>query len=219
MPAKRRFSEAQYLEDCQVSFKNTEKQPIIFASMGELGYDQPELDIGKALLATANARYDENKQEDDETIAARAVFDDLAEEVSVTYKLHRKKGKSKFRKDEVVLKTLALTGSLSRVYVKWLETVKIFYKGLTGHPEWLTIISKLKVTAEDLTAAQAKIAELENARADYLREIGEDQEATRQKNLAFGALDDWMIDFYETARIAMEDKPQLLEAIGLLVRS
>ena len=171
------------------------------------------------MLATANTRYDENKQEDDETIAARSVFDDLAEEVSVTYKLHRKKGKSKFRKDEVALKTLALTGSLSRVYVKWLETVKIFYKGLTDHPEWLTIISKLKVSAEDIADCQTKIDALESARAEYLREIGEDQEATRQKDLAFIALDDWMLDFYETARIAMEDKPQLLETIGLLVRS
>jgi hypothetical protein len=219
MANKRRFSEAQLLEDYRVTFKNTEKQAIIATTMSDFGYDSAELEKGKALLATANARYDENKQEDDETIAARAVFDELAEEVADAYKSHRKKGKSKFRKDEVALKTLALTGLLSRVYVKWLEAVKIFYKGLTDHPEWLTIISKLKVSAEDIAACQAKIADLEDARADYLREIGEDQEATRQKNLAFIALDDWMIDFYETARIAMEDKPQLLETIGLLVRS
>lgn len=219
MANKRRFSEAQLLEDYRVTFKNTENQPIIFATMGEFGYDQTELDKGKALLATANARYNENKQEDDETIAARAVFDDLAEEVADAYKLHRRKGRSVFRKDDVTLSILGVKGNMPRVYVKWLERVRIFYKVLTDKPELLTKLARLKVSAEDIAAGQAKIDSLENARAEYLREIGEDQEATRQKNLAFIPLDDWMIDFYETARIAMEDKPQLLEAIGLLVRS
>lgn len=213
------FSEAQLLADYKVALKNTEMQAIIATTMSDFGYDPTELEKGKALLATANARYDENKQEDDETLAVRAVFDELAGEVADAYKLHRRKGRSIFRKDDVALSILGLKGIMPRVYVKWLETVGIFYKVLTDKPELLTKLARLKVTAEDLTTAQAKIEELENARAEYLREIGEDQEATRQKNLAFTALDDWMIDFYETARIAMEDKPQLLEAIGLLVRS
>jgi hypothetical protein len=52
-----------------------------------------------------------------------------------------------------------------------------------------------------------------------VQEIGESQEATRGKDKALAELEEWMSDFYAVARIAMEDQPQLLESLGLLVRS
>ena len=39
------------------------------------------------------------------------------------------------------------------------------------------------------------------------------QEATKAKDAAFVKMDDWMDDFHAIAEIALEDKPQLLEAI------
>ena len=63
------------------------------------------------------------------------------------------------------------------------------------------------------------INELETARAVYLRELGESQEATRTKDAAFAKIDDWMGEFYAVAKIALEEKPQLLEALGKSVKS
>ena len=36
---------------------------------------------------------------------------------------------------------------------------------------------------------------------------------------AFDAMDDWMSEFYAVARIALEEKPQLLEVLGKHVKS
>ena len=77
----------------------------------------------------------------------------------------------------------------------------------------------MKITAEQLNAANALIADVETTRADYLREKGESQNATQTKDASFAVLDDWMSEFYAVARIALEDQPQLLEALGLLVRN
>ncbi|MDA3893901.1 MAG: hypothetical protein PF517_19755 [Salinivirgaceae bacterium] len=49
---------------------------------------------------------------------------------------------------------------------------------------------------------------MENLRTEYLKEIGESQEATKAKDNAFAKIDDWMSEFYAVAKIALEDKPQ-----------
>ncbi len=39
------------------------------------------------------------------------------------------------------------------------------------------------------------------------------------KDAAFAQIDDWMSEFFSVARIALEDEPQLLEALGKIVKS
>lgn len=50
-------------------------------------------------------------------------------------------------------------------------------------------------------------------------EEGESQEATRQRNLKSEELEDCCIELRSIAAIALEDKPQLLEKLGILRRS
>ncbi|WP_439182311.1 hypothetical protein [Carboxylicivirga taeanensis] len=56
-------------------------------------------------------------------------------------------------------------------------------------------------------------------RTTYLLEVGESEAATKAKDEALGKLDRWMSEFYAVARIALEDQPQLLEALGKAVKS
>ncbi|MBI9038875.1 MAG: hypothetical protein JEY97_12135, partial [Bacteroidales bacterium] len=72
----------------------------------------------------------------------------------------------------------------------------------------------LKITLEVLSQANSQLSEVEQAQADYIRESGETQQATEAKDDAFETLDEWMYDFKLVARIALADKPQLLEVLG-----
>ena len=63
------------------------------------------------------------------------------------------------------------------------------------------------------------IASLESARAEYKREVGESQDATKQKDAALSKLEDFMSEFYAIAAIALEDRPQLLESLSKQVLS
>jgi len=76
----------------------------------------------------------------------------------------------------------------------------------------------LKVDAALVAEAQTQIKLVEDKRAIYLREKGESEDATQKKDKAFAEIDRWMSDFYAVARIALEDRPQLLEALGKVVK-
>ena len=63
------------------------------------------------------------------------------------------------------------------------------------------------------------LADVKQAEATYVLERGESQQATKDRDAAFAAFEKWVREFYAIAKIALEDKPQLLESIGKFVRS
>ena len=124
-----------------------------------------------------------------------------------------------FRKDPLTADKLAISGAMPRTYMRWLVTVKKFYTEANGDTTIQAKLLRLKVTGKELKAAKALISALATSRSKYLKEKGESESATKVKDAAFAVLDDWMMEFYEVAAIALEDKPQLSEALGKLVRS
>ena len=214
-----RTSEVQTLEQYRVAFENTASQPQISATMAEYGYDSATMAIGKALYDETRLSFDSNKKETDEEAAAYALFASKEDQLAKIYAEHRKKAKVVFRNDTVTADKLQISGSLPQAYVKWLETVKNFYTLALADNDIQTQLSRLKITPVELTAAQALIPEVDAARAAYLKEKGESQDATTKKDTAFAKLDDWMKEFYAVAKIALEDNPQLLEALGKVVKA
>ena len=219
MATKRTLTEAEALEQYRVSFENVESQSEIATIMAEFGYDETLLTEGKTLLTKTRQAFDLNKTEDDETSDAYNNFKTTRENLAKTYSLHRKKAKVIFRKDEITYNNLGLKGSLPTSYIKWLEVVKKFYAVASTDTDIQAKLVRLKITTEELNGTIQLITDLETARAEYLREKGESQDATKEKDKVFGEIDDWMSEFYAIAKIALEDSPQLLESLGKFVRS
>ena len=217
--ANSNLTNIQALELYRVALENATAQPEIAKLMAELGYDAKEIAKGKKILEETRKAYDFKQKEDDETTQAYADYSEKRDELSETYSLHRKKGKVVFRNDLETLKQLELTGSLSQSYLKWFETVKKFYNVANESEEIQNKLKRLKITKEEIADALKLTNELNQVRAAYLREKGESEDATKEKNQAFDVIDDWMSEFYAVAKIALEDNPQLLEVLGKKVIS
>jgi len=218
MAGRPKNSEAEILEQDRVALENAGAQPQIASIMAEFGYNAKVIAEGKAILAETRKAYDANKTEDDETSEAYSLFKKKKDELDDTYTRHRKIGNAVFRKDAVTSEKLAISRAVPRTYMRWLETIKKFYTTAFSDNDIKTKLARLKLTPNDLKAGINLISELENARAEYLREKGESQDATQIKDAAFAKQDDWMDDFYAVAKIALEDHPQLLEVLGIVVR-
>lgn len=219
MATKRTLSEAETLEQYRVALDNAENQSEIASVLTEFGYDSTMIAQGKALLTQTRQAYDANKTEDDETSAAYNSFTTLKEQLENTYSLHRKKAKVVFRNDSLTMDKLAVSGSLPKAYISWLETAKKFYSVASSDTNIQSKLARLQISADDLIATATLITNLEKARAEYLKEKGESQDSTKLKDAAFAKIDDWMSEFYAVSRIALEDNLQLLESLGKVIRS
>ncbi len=219
MASKPKNSEAERLEQYRIALENTGSQSEIATVMADLGFNEDVIAEGKAILAKTRAAYDLNSTEDDETSAAYGDFSAKKTQLEDTFDIHRKKAKVVFRKDPLTAEKLSISGAMQHTYIKWIESVKKFYNVIKVDTAIKNKLARLKVTEEELTAANAKITALEAARAEYLKEKGESQSATKTKGNAFEKIDDWMEEFYAVAKIGLEDHPQLQEALGKIIKS
>ncbi len=76
-------------------------------------------------------------------------------------------------------------------------------------------ISGLKM----IPCIESTVRDLKILRIDALKEKKQAQEATRLRNEKLDALDHYCTDLQTLAKIALEEQPQLMEKLGILVRS
>ncbi|MFA9371526.1 MAG: hypothetical protein ACERIH_07425 [Labilibaculum antarcticum] len=219
MSTRPKSSGAAKLENYRVALDNVITQPSIADIMSALGYDSEVIAKGKSILAVTRKAYDANLIEDDETSETYAVFNNKRILVEDIFEMHRKKAKVIFRNDPVTADRLAISGEKARTYIKWAESAKKFYSVALADTVIQAKLIRLKISLDDLTAASNLMTEMDTARSLYLQEKGESQEATQTKDEAFYKIDDWMSEFYAVAKIGLEDKPQLLEVLGKIVRN
>ncbi len=211
-------SESDTLTKYALSLENVKNQPIIAEEMAACGYDTVKIKEGEELLADCTQDVEAQEKESGEATQASSSFHEAEADLGTLYRQHRKRAKVVFMNDAVTLQILGLMGVVPNAYAKWVDAMRIFYRGLKNNPEMLAKLARFKITITDVDAALALITDLETKYAAYKKEEGEAEDSTSVKDLAYQKIHDWMSEFYATAQIALEDHPQLLEALGIVVR-
>jgi len=110
---------------------------------------------------------------------------------------------------------LVLGGKRKESLSGWLLQAQRFYANTLDNVDIHSALAPYGVTMEKLQAGQAEVEAVEGAGKRQKAEMSEAQIATQERDTALDALDDWMADFRELARIAVEDNPQLLEMLDI----
>lgn len=215
----KRTSETQLIQNYGVLFSNINKDTVLATELAEYGYDTATIQQGEALYNTLIEKYNTNKTESAEETTVYAVFDSTLENTQAIYSTDRKKAKIVFKDQPDVLKNLQHKGIAPVRNAALIDTMRLFYETLNTNTELLNAMQRLKLNAAHVTQQLTNITQTQQAYADYIREKGESQQATQDKNKAFDAVTKWVSEFYAVAKIALEDQPQLLESVAKLVRS
>lgn len=203
----------------QLIFENIGKNETLKNELAEYGYDDAEIAKGKALYDQAQQKLDTNRTETNEERTAYEAFSTKFAELKKTYTTDRKKAKIIFKDQPTSLYILGVHGTMSLRITEILNSIDVFYKELNAREDLRQPLARLKITQEHITAQLGILEEVKYAYSNYNKEKGESQQATKDKEVAFGELEKWIKEFYAIAKIALEDKPQLLEIIGKFVRS
>jgi hypothetical protein len=72
------------------------------------------------------------------------------------------------------------------------------------------------ITRKELEKGQAMVKKVEENFSTKHQETTEAQDATRMRDRAFDELNEWVSDLITVSRIALDDKPEYMEMLGVL---
>ncbi len=159
-------------------------------------------------------------QEFGEQLEARVIFEQIMEEAETEYKKNKDFLKLVVRdnpekQEKLFLKGIPRSQKISDVLISRREV----YEWVLSDDEVVQGMSRFGITREALEGARQKVIDAETAKRKYDQERGEAQDATLLRNDAFKKLSD-VVDELETVLLyALEDRPQLMEKLGIPVLS
>jgi hypothetical protein len=215
---KNQMSELKFINKADNSISSGINHGEIASALSKYFYDQPKMLEGKAIYDNVINLWKQNKTEHNEENVSYGEFDKQLSELAISYGSHRNNSKKFLRNDSMSKSRLKIDGSLPEAYLPYIEQCEEYYDELNSDPSLLAKLAPILITDIEVTEGIAQIDRVKQARKSYLTEKGEAENATIIKDNAMAELDAWMDDFMVIADIALEEKPQLKEIFGLVVK-
>ncbi|MDB4335191.1 hypothetical protein OAA06_02395 [bacterium] len=212
-------SESKFLERARLALTSAATHEIIKAALIEYGCTEETLTSGDGILANAVSTKEQTKIETSEIKNAGNQYKDTYSKVQALFKRHRDLGQIFFKKKPNILITIGGTGPFPTVYNEFFSAVKHFYTSIKNSAEIQAEFDRIKITSVEVDKVLGLLDQLLAERQQYDTEMGEAQDATALKNVALLELKNFMDEFDTIAKVALYDRPQLLEVLGIFVRN
>ena len=168
------------------------------------------------MLDTANQLQQVQQKEYGDQFEATGDLKKKWENADAEYIRFVKVARIALKSDHALYQKLDLDGPRKRTLSGWLAQAKQFYINALADPIVLEKMAAYGMTQAKFEAGKTLLEETETANAAQEKEKGEAQQATLERDKAVDNLEEWLSDFIAIARIALEEKPQLLEKLGIV---
>jgi len=209
---------AEKMQDARTLIFNSQEADIA-ARLETIGIDADYLSSAQTLYTEAEELWQTQQQEQQQKASAYDAFYVAKDEALETFKKTFKIVNILARKDADLRSRLRLGTAIPDAIEEWFNYTIAFYNALELETEFIGEISKFNVTTERITEERTTVETLKNLRDEARKEDGEAQEATRVRNVKLEELDETRDELRALAKLALADEPQLLEKLGIFVRS
>ncbi len=216
-PSKMTIEELLYQSGLRI--KNSLSDPQILDAVSPMGYPDRKLSEGADLLNETTALVESWKKEYGESDEAQSGFENERKAANQTYMDMIRICRIAFKNDVKATSTLDLNGRRARSISGWLKQTIGFYHAILANDEWKAALAVYGQTEEKLNACLAAVELVATASEAAKKEMGDAQNATQERDMKLDELSEWVNDYEVIARIALADKPQLLEKLGIVVKS
>ncbi|MGD8782334.1 MAG: hypothetical protein PVH88_25655 [Ignavibacteria bacterium] len=206
----------ELLTKSNAALTNALENSEISEALALLGYDSEKVNEGKQLVEKVSELNAKQKKEYSEQYQATDDFNNKREAANKEYIKLVKLSRISFRNRPGIYSELGLSGERKVTISGWITQVDQFYRNLTTNSEAKSALTSFGITDEKIQAAYDLLKDAQNTYSIRNNEMGEAQDATKERDKYVDELNEWMNDFYTIARIALEDNPQLIEALGVV---
>ncbi len=207
---------ADLIRDARTLYTGARDTPDAAALLADYYTVPDDFDAGLTLVADVVALDATQKVEYADQFAATSEAQRLTEEVKSRYSAHRRISRRAHARDSEGHRALALSGDTPNGRADLLRRAGTFWQTIVDRPDLVSGVRGL-----DAARAQDALALLETARtADdaQTQETGQAQRATDARDTQVAQLRRDAGELAEIAHIALSDRPQLLETLGLMDR-
>lgn len=207
---------ADRLLAAQLAIDNAISDTEVKTALAEYGYDETRLGEGKTLLDTTNQLQQTQQKEYGDQYEATDVLKQAHKAADKEYMKFVKIARIALKSEHAVTKKLDLDGIRKKTFSGWVGQARQFYLNALGDSIVVEKMAAYGVTQVKLENGKILLEQAEAANAAQKKEKGEAQQATQERDQAMDNLEEWLSDFIVIARIALEEKPQLLEKLGIV---
>lgn len=187
--------------------------------LDDIGIDGAHIDAGISLYNETMALVQQQKLEYQEQSRAYDAFYIERDAVESAYNRSLKLVKIVTRADSDLQNRLGLQNNKNNTIEGWIDGAIDFYNRLLNESNLLSSLARFKLTEDVIHTQVTDFQALRNLRNQAIVEKGQSQEATRQRNEKLDELEDYARELKAIAKLALEQRPQLLEKLGVVVRS
>lgn len=205
----------QELTEARISIENAMTHQLIQQQLAPLGYDIPKLEEGQSFYRDLKRLQVEQEDKYSQKHAVSIDFNAELSKAKSQYRKHTKMAELAYEENPGMLRKLKVkekgTGT-----EKWIDRATNFYSILLADSAQ---INKYGLSVKELTQMHALSVALLEMRNQQKACKGEAENATQQREQVRKALRRWMADFRYVARHALKDQKQLLEVLGMIVKT
>ncbi len=209
---------AETLKNQRLLVFNSSK-PEILPFLEKFGIDLPHIKKGEGTFNELMELDKSQKIEYQEQGLAYDNYQDARSHCSHFYKNTLKLIKMASRDDKNLQDRIKIKNGRIRIIEEWISQAVEFYNLVLNENEFVSKIVKYGLTAEKLQEERDEISALILLRNEAMSEQGQAQEATNLRDKKREELKDYCYELKTVAIIALEDHPQLLEKLGIIVKS
>ena len=204
----------QQLALANIAIGNALTDPSLATALAGFGYTAERLRQGSALHEKALSLYQDQKGAYGDAQTASDAYAAALALAHATYMRHVKVARVALEGERGSLQKLGLAGARKEAQAAQLAQAQQFYTNALFDPAILGKLSAFGITKEMLAAGQRQLHTVAQSDAARRQRQGAARDAKRARDAALAALTGWMRDFMQVARVALRDRPQLLEMLG-----
>jgi len=198
----------------QIATTNALEMPEILGLVIPLGYTAERLQQDQALVVDLQGAHQHQQDAYGRQYQATEAFNVAWGDARRLYTRHSSQARAVLAGEKGLKARLGLQRQF-RSFERWDAQARQFYTIGLSDPELQARLLEGGLTAEILQNGLDGVAAAEAADRAQEAAKGTAQQATRDRNAAAGALDQWLKDFEAIARIALRKFPEWLERLGI----
>ena len=207
------------LESARIKLGNARNDKVIGPLMLPMGYDEVRWSEGEALYKNAFDLNLKQKQNYGDRFYITEKMQTEWNRLNRVVSGHVAIARVALDGEPSLQKKTGILGERQSSWYGWFSQVGMLYYNALEAPEVLAALASYGLSVETLTATLAEIEALRGQRDSQNIKTGEAENLTKERDAALDALESWVSKMVRIAKVVLVDSPQLLEKLGIKVRS